>query len=34
MCLQVYMRPPFPRGDHGRRLNDLMVEGFPLFATM
>ena len=25
---------PLPRGDHGRRLKVVMVEGFPLFATM
>ena len=25
---------PLPRGDHGRRLKVVMVEGFPLFGTM
>ena len=31
------MHLPLPRGDHGRRLmvgKVVMVEGFPLFATM
>ena len=26
--------PPLPRDDHGGRLKVVMVEGFPLFATM
>ena len=37
MCVfkySVYLRPPLSGDDHGRRLKVVMVEGFPLFATM
>ena len=34
ICVALLRIDALPRGDHGRRLKVVMVEGFPLFATM